>query len=263
MREDGTLYVTGGKGIYKTVDEGKTWKLTTSNTSLQDRFNLKLAISPNYQSDRTVMVSTERGLFITNNSGDSWQKIINSAFDQDAMLTGIAISPNYSEDQTYLLSVRGKGLWQTTDNGATFKSVGDDSINLALLNNFESSSIPLQFSPNYQQDNTIYGIGSAGSEIYKSTDGGKTWLTLTIPQAEIFQQYLNEDYDLKTSIRLFGYVYQSRILKISVSLVAAVMSYVLLGFVGLEQKLPLSKTKLQIIGSLSVLIISAVFLLIH
>ena len=258
--QDGTLYVTGGKGIYKTVDEGKTWKLTTSNTSFQDRFNLKLAISPNYQSDRTVMVSTDRGLFITNNNGDSWQRIINSAFNQDGMLTGIAISPNYGEDKTYLIAVRGKGLFKTTDNGSTFQAVGDDSIDLALLNNFESSSIPIQFSPNYQQDNTIYGIGSAGSEIYKSTDGGKTWLTLTIPQAEIFQQYINEQYDLKTSMRLFWYVYQSRILKIIASLVAAVISYVLLGLVNLDKQLPLSKIKLQIVGSLSVLIISAVFL---
>ncbi|MGK7938312.1 MAG: WD40/YVTN/BNR-like repeat-containing protein [Xenococcaceae cyanobacterium] len=260
--QDGTLYVTGGKGIYKTVDEGKTWKLTTSNTSLQDRFNLKLAISPNYQSDRTVMVSTDRGLFITKNNGDSWQQVINSAFDQDAMLTGIAISPNYSEDKTYLINVRGKGLWKTTDNGATFQSIGDDSINLALLNNFESSSIPIQFSPNYQQDNTIYGIGSAGSQIYKSTDGGETWSTLTIPQAEIFQQYINEQYDLKTSMGLFWYVYQSRILKIIAALVAAAISYLLLGFVSLEQKLPVSKIKLQIVGSLSVLIMSAVFLFI-
>ncbi|MGK7949357.1 MAG: YCF48-related protein [Xenococcaceae cyanobacterium] len=258
--QDGTLYVTGGKGIYKTVDRGKTWQLTTSNTILQDRFNLKLAISPNYPSDGTVMVSTDRGLFITKDSGNSWQQITNTAFDKDSMLTGVAISPNYSEDKTYFVSVRGKGLFKTTDDGVTFYEVGDDSVNLALLNNFESSSIPIQFSPNYDRDSTIFGIGSASSEIHKSTDGGETWSTIAIPQAEIFQQYTKEQYDLKTSLRLFWYVYQSLILKIIAALVTAVISYFLLGWINLDKKLPLSKMTLQMGGSLSVLIVSAIVL---
>ena len=257
---DGTLYVTGGKGIYKSIDRGETWQVTTGNSLLQDRFNLKLAISPNYQFDSTVMASTDRGLFITNNGGDSWQKLTNPTFDKDAMLTGVAISPNYSEDKTFLISVRGKGLFKTTDNGATFQAVGDNSINLALLNNFESSSIPIQFSPNYKNDLTIYGIGSADSAIYKSTDGGETWFTIAIPQAEIFQQYINEQYDVKTSLRLFLYVYQGHIFKIIAVLVAAAISYFVLGCLNLPKKLSLSKIKLQMIGSLSVFIISAIVL---
>ena len=258
--EDNTLYVTGGKGIYKSADKGKTWQLTSSNTPLQNRFNLKLAISPNYQFDRTVMASTNQGLFITKNGGDSWQQLTNPAFEQDAMLTGVAISPNYAQDKTFLISIRGKGLFKAIDEGATFQAVGDNSFNLSVLNNFESSSLPIYFSPNYENDNTIYGIGSAGSEIYKSSDGGKTWSTIAIPQAEIFKQYLNEQYDFDTSIRLFFYVYQSRILKTIVALVATVISYVLLGRSNFSKKLPLSKIQFQILGSLSVFILTGLIL---
>ncbi|MDJ0689423.1 MAG: hypothetical protein QNJ41_13020 [Xenococcaceae cyanobacterium MO_188.B32] len=118
----------------------------------------------------------------------------------------------------------------------------------------------MHFSPNYKNDSTIYGIGSAGSEIYKSSDGGKTWSTIAIPQAEIFKQYINEQYDFNTSIRLFYYVYQSRILKTIVALVAAAISYVVLGWLNLSKKLPLSKIQLQILGSLGVFIASALVL---
>ena len=258
---DGTLYVTGGKGIYKSIDRGQTWQETTNDTPLQDRFNLKLAISPNYQEDRTVIVSTAGGLFITNNGGDSWQQLTNSRFAEDAPLTGVGISPNYSQDKTFLISIRGKGLFKTTDRGKTWQAIGDNSFNLALLNNFESSSLPIHFSPDYQNDNTIYGIGSADSEIYKSTDGGQTWSTIAIPQAEIFKQYMQEKYDLNTSIRLFFYVYQGRILKILAAIVAAAISYILLGWFNLDKKLPISKIQLQIIGSFSVFVISAILAL--
>lgn len=258
--EDKTLYVTGKKGIYKTVDGGKTWQVTTNNTSLQDRANLKLAISPSYQKDQTLIVSTNRGLFTTKNGGDTWQQSTNYDFNQDAILTGIAISPNYAQDKTYLVSVRGQGLFKTTDNGATFQAIGDRNFNLALLNNFESSSLPIQFSPNYGQDSTIYGLGSAGSEIYKSVNGGETWLTIAIPQAKIFQQYINEKYDSNTSIRLFLYVYQSRLLKICAALFAAAISYPLLGWSSLDQKLPLNKIQLQILGSFSIFIVSIIVL---
>ena len=234
---DNTLYVTGGKGVYKSIDRGKNWQLTTSNILQKNISNLKLAISPNYELDQTVIVGTNKGLFLTKNGGDNWQQLTNSTLNKDAFLTGIAISPNYGEDGTFLVSVRGRGLFKTTDRGTTFQAVGDDSFNLALLNNFESSSIPIQFSPAYEQDSTIYGLGSASSEIYKSTDGGKTWSTIAIPQAKIFQQYINEQYNFKTSIRLFWYVYQSLLVKILAVLVVALISYLLLSWFSLGEKL--------------------------
>ena len=42
--------------------------------------------------------------------------------------------------------------------------------------------MPIQYSPSYAIDNTIYGYGSAGANLFKSTDGGNTWEIIPIPK---------------------------------------------------------------------------------
>ncbi|MGH2413857.1 MAG: WD40/YVTN/BNR-like repeat-containing protein, partial [Microcystaceae cyanobacterium] len=252
---DKTLYASGPRGIHQTLDGGVTWQPITDGMPLMKSSNIKLAISPNYKADKTVLAGSNRGIFISKDKGASWLKLTSSADEENVQIEGIAISPNYKNDQTFIVSVKGKGLYKTTDEGKTFIKIGNDAIALARITDLPSASIPIQFSPSYATDKTLYGFGSAKKEIYKSTDSGNTWETITIPRNE------NNKYDFLTSINLVFFVYRKQFLRVGAAVLLALLSYFLLGFLGLEKRLPFSQLQIKFWGSLIVLVAALIILL--
>ncbi|MDY6782650.1 MAG: YCF48-related protein [Cyanobacteriota bacterium] len=243
---DKTLYASGKEGVYQSVDAGKTWKALTKGTELMDRGNIQLAISPDYKSDRTVLAGTGSGIFETQDAGKTWVKLDGTAYGGSAYIQGVALSPNYASDRTFIASVRGKGLFKTADGGQTFASIGNGSIALAKMIGPPSAGVPIQFSPSYASDRTIYGFGASTTKVFKSTDAGETWETITIPRVD------NNQYSLATQAQLVGVVYRGKILRIGLALVSAILSYFISGKIGLEKRLPLSKSQLKAIASLGV-----------
>ena len=231
---DQTLYASGLEGVYQSIDSGKTWKPTNSGNPLAktERYAIRLAISPNYAEDSTVLAGTEAGLFITTNSGNRWQELISSAYGDKVYVKDVAISPNYQNDRTFLITTSGQGLFKTTDGGKTFIQIGDPSLEFSRISNLPSSGIPIHFSPNYANDNTIFGFGDAATKVYKSTDGGNTWDTLLITTVD------QPNYGLLKNIELFTVIYRSKILRFGVALVAAIVTFFVLGWARLEKSLP-------------------------
>lgn len=246
---DKTLYASGKEGVYKSVDAGQTWQPINNGLNLLINSRIQLAISPNYKLDQTVILGTEMGIFKTQDGGKSWVKLAGSAYGGDGYIEGFAISPNYQNDQTFIASVRGKGLFKTVNGGQSFTLIGDQSLPLAKMTSVPSAGIPIQFSPAYAKDQTIYGFGSANTEVFKSTDGGNTWTTLAVQRQD------TSKYDLLTSVQLQLYIYRRRILSILVALIMAVASYFLVGYLGLEKKLPLSKVQIKAFSSFLVFLV--------
>jgi photosystem II stability/assembly factor-like uncharacterized protein len=178
--EDQTLFTSGKQGVYKSMDAGATWELLTAGTPLETAASLQLAISPGFPQDATLWVGTRTGLYRTTDGGKTWAKVVRSAYGDNPYVEAIAISPNYSQDQTLIISIRGKGLFKSTDGGSNFTNVYRGKLAFARLDNVPSAGKALQFSPNYAEDNTIFGFGSARTDIYRSTDGGATWEVLPI-----------------------------------------------------------------------------------
>jgi photosystem II stability/assembly factor-like uncharacterized protein len=248
---DKTLYASGAKGVYQTTDGGRTWQPLTEGTALMTISNPQLAISPNYQADRTVILGTADGLFITKDAGKNWSEL-KGAYGNDSFVEGVAISPDYQSDRTFLVSVKGEGLFKTTDGGQTFTKTGNDLISLSRMNRVPSAGIPIQFSPAYASDRTIYGFGSSTTEVYKSTDSGNTWETLVVPRNQ------DDSYDLMTRTSLIFHIYRTRLLKFSLALGIAILSYFVLGYLNLEKKLPLSRLQIKMALSSAILIVALV-----
>jgi photosystem II stability/assembly factor-like uncharacterized protein len=251
FKSDQTLYAASSKGIYKSVDAAKNWQLITQNTPINNS-NLQLVISPNYQNDKTVLLGTNKGLFITKDEGKIWSKINigNNIQEEHSFIEGIGISPNYQQDMTFIVSVRGHGLFKTKDGGQSFTNIGDNSLAFARMGNVPSAGNPIQFSPNYGNDQTIYGFGAAQTAIYKSTNEGNTWEVISIPTISE-----NFEYNFLTKLNLWFYINQSKVLRVLVPFIAAIVSYFVIGFLGLEKKLSLKRFQIQILGSITIFIV--------
>lgn len=250
---DQTLFAATKEGIYKTTDGGKNWQLTDNNL-LKEKSNLQLAISPNYALDKTVFVGTNNGLFVTRNGGNSWSQLNDLADGNKFYVEGVAISPDYKNDQTLLVSIMGKGLFKSINGGENFTNIGDNSLAFARMNNVPSSGIPIHFSPNYAEDKTIFGFGSAKTEVFKSTDGGQTWEVITIPYS------LNKEYDWLTGVNIQLYLYRGKILRLLIAAFVGLSTYLLVGYLRLEKKLPLSKLQIKMLSSITLFVVVSIVL---
>jgi hypothetical protein len=174
---DATLFAGGGDGIYQSSDRGAHWtRVTTVKAAM-------LAISPNYGTDRTVFAASGASLWVTRNAGQSWAKLQGAPLNNAPFVEAVAVSPTYATDRNVFVSIRGVGLFKSSDGGVTFNATGTGLYNNnVLIADYEwPTSAPIQFSPAYATDHTMFGF--AQSYVVRSTDSGATWTILDLPPA--------------------------------------------------------------------------------
>ncbi len=171
------VYISAQSGIFRSND-GHTW----AKVGPPDGTPV-LAISPKYATDGTVLAGTVRGLWVTRDSGQTWSALAAAPLSATSRVEAVGISPTYANDRTMLVSVRGKGLYRSTDGGTTFAAVGAGLIaaNHAVLDYENAVSEPIQYSPTYAFDHTIYAFG--GMDLMRSTDSGVSWTIVRLPSA--------------------------------------------------------------------------------
>ncbi len=174
-----------GGGMFKSTDDGKTWRLLpktvpTANTPSGWAYINRIAIRPD--SFKVIYAATTGGLMISHDSGATWTNVINAV--TKAKLPGNSLDVKISVDGSIIVaSVAGTGYYcspqQGADNvftemrssGAGRLPTGGSRIEFAI-----SPTNPNRIYASYIASNGSFGPNGAGSGIFMTktalTNGG-------------------------------------------------------------------------------------------
>ena len=165
---DGTiLAATQYEGIQRSTNAGHTW--STANFGLGDLSIMALAVSPDFDEDEIVFCAATDGLYRSTNGARAWRRVRGVPTEA---VQAIAFSPLFPDDGTIFVGTEDAGIFRSTNRGMRWQPVNDG------LTDTQGDELPpvnaLWVSPYFGHDHTIFA-GTAGSGVFRSTDGGKTW----------------------------------------------------------------------------------------
>jgi photosystem II stability/assembly factor-like uncharacterized protein len=165
-------------GVFRSDDAGATWSMLSD----QVRNTTNLAPSPNFARDGLVFAATRNGLLRSGDGGKTWSATSRPAAFDGGFVEGVALAPTFATEGLVLASVRGRGLYRSTDGGRTFQPTGQALARsqVELSNYPNATAVPVVFSPTFAQDRTVFGFSN--STVVRSDDGGSSWKTLEIPR---------------------------------------------------------------------------------
>ena len=177
-----------GRGVFKSMDGGETW--TALGLEKSERVS-RILLHPRSPDVAYVgalgpawVSGGERGVYKTTDGGATWERIL--YVDENTGVAEMAMDPanpdhilvamwEYRRWPWFFKSGgKGSGLYETWDGGRNWKRQSDAD----GLPEGELGRIGLAFATN--MPNVVYALVEAkSSELLRSTDGGRTWSTIT------------------------------------------------------------------------------------
>jgi photosystem II stability/assembly factor-like uncharacterized protein len=150
-------------GVLKSTDGGATWE----DAGLEDGPVHALAVDP--ADPGTVYAGRADGIFLSHDGGAHWARVESALFDPNrgtSNIVKLAVDPR----QPSTIYAGGTGpLYKSADRGATWSVAwtGPGSVFLDALAIDPSGAVYTLFS---------HALGSGEDAVFRSTDGGATWL---------------------------------------------------------------------------------------
>jgi photosystem II stability/assembly factor-like uncharacterized protein len=152
-----------GRGLLKSTDGGNTWVNITSGLPATTYF-ARLKIRPNHSEELLAALGTA-GLYRSVNSGTSWTQILSGRVDD------IVFSP--TGDSAFAVG-SGIGIRRSIDGGVSFTTFGSSGLASGTRTNFDLA----KSNPSTMWA-AVYASGAV--TVYKSTNFGLNWSTVTMP----------------------------------------------------------------------------------
>jgi photosystem II stability/assembly factor-like uncharacterized protein len=179
---------TDQRGVYKSIDGGKTWsqKLFVANQSgavdlILDPKNPEVIYATTWELKRTPY-SLESGgegskMFKSTDGGENWVEISrNPGLPEGTLgIMGITVSPLNSNRLWAIVENLNGGVYRSDDGGLTWEKTNEDR-NLRQRAWYYS-----RLYADTQDENTVYVLNVS---YHKSTDGGKTFKSSNAPHGD-------------------------------------------------------------------------------
>ena len=180
-------------GVWRTTDYGSTWHPLFDNESTSSIGAIAVAPSnPNiiYVGTGAGIIrpdlSTGDGMYKSTDAGASWTHL---GLRESQMIADVVVDPT-NPDRLFVAALGHpygpnpeRGIIRSTDGGRTFEKVlyRDEytSGNDLLLDPSDPNTVYATLWQQQQSFRESYDFGGTGGGIFKSTDGGTTWKSLT------------------------------------------------------------------------------------
>jgi len=191
-KDDHTWFVAAGSGgVWKTTNSGVTWKPVFDK---QSSYSIG-CVTFDPQNSNTVWVGTGEnvggrhvgygdGIYKSTDGGESWK---NMGLKESQHISKILVHPSNSDivwvaAQGPLWNKGGeRGIYKTTDGGKTWhRTLGDDEWVGATDIAIDPRNPDRLYAATWQRNRTVaaYMGGGPGTALYRSEDGGETWIKL-------------------------------------------------------------------------------------
>lgn len=168
-----------GTGIFATTDGGTTWNLLASTNTSTFRHVQKVVVT----SAGAIFAATRAGgIQRSTDNGATWAAVLANGVGGGTLNSAADLEIAANGDIYATLGIfEVGGVYKSVDNGNTWTKVttGANGFPSTNINRIEIATAPNDANYLYAatQDATTYGVGG----LYRSTDAGATWTSLTLP----------------------------------------------------------------------------------
>jgi len=152
-----------GAGLYQSTNGGTTWA-RVATTAQVGSYIARVLLATG--SSDTLLVACNRGIVRSVNHGSTWTQVLATGWGDDIVADPV------TRDHL-VAAIDGKGLYLSTDAGATWTQTMTlpGRTNLAI----SRSNPTVVYASAATAPGALYGA-------YRSSDGGATWASLTVPR---------------------------------------------------------------------------------